>query len=131
LSAVVKLEFRHILDDHGLTVLISGLRVVSEANVHQHWHDKQPRKVAQRLIVREAMQSAKPYDFREGDLKVVFTRIYRGKRMDTDNLANGLKAIRDSFFKCIGRDDGEERIEIVNAQEPGPSNAVQISVDRQ
>ena len=127
--AVVKLRFRHMRDDGGLTVQIDGLQIRSEPNLHQHWSKKQPRKIAQRLIVLEAMRHAMPVGFSDGPLKVVFTRL-GGKRMDPGNLGNGFKVVEDAFFACIGRDDGEEEIEILYRQEPGPSHAVRISVDR-
>ena len=128
-QAVVKLRFWHVVDEAGLTIRIDGLRVRSEANIHQHWAKKQPRKAADRMIVTTAMHHAGPHYFTQGPLAVRFTRM-GGRRLDPDNLGNGFKWIQDAVFKAIGRDDGEKEIEIKYAQEPGPSYAVQIAIDR-
>lgn len=46
-------------------------------------------------------------------LRITLTRVTppRGKRLDTDNLASALKAVRDGIADALGRDDGDGEIE--------------------
>lgn len=130
--AVVKLAFRHVVDDQGLTVLIDGLRIRSEPNIRQHWAAKHPRKKSQELIVREAFHHARPFFFKTGPLAVRFHRI-GGKRMDVGNLGAAFKFIEDELFRAIGRDDGEQEIKITYTQEPARVRGyfgIQMSIDR-
>ena len=51
-----------------------------------------------------------------GTVVVVLTRI-APRDLDTDNLASGLKAVRDGVADALGMDDGSSRIEWRYAQE--------------
>ena len=82
------------------------LRVVSEANQHEHWTAKGKRKVAQQMET-EAMWI---YHVRQRIIKtpcvVTFTK-FGVSELDSDNLVGSFKHVRDQVAKQLGIDDGD------------------------
>lgn len=102
------------------------IRLVSEANVREHWAVKAKRTRAQRsavaLKVGSAIRSELAYP-----LRVLITR--RGLRtLDTDNLARACKAVRDGVADALGVDDGALCVTWEYAQEPSREYSVGIDV---
>lgn len=93
------------------------IRIVSEANLREHWAVKAKRKTAQQcemiVMLRNALQQKPKVKF---PCVVSLTRV-GSRRMDSDNLANGFKATRDAIANVLGIDDGDSRIRFEYHQE--------------
>ena len=70
------------------------IKVVSEANIREHWAKSHKRRKAQKQIVRAVLSSHKiPID-----LPVKITMIRKAKKnLDSDNLQTAFKYIRDAI----------------------------------
>jgi len=89
------------------------LKTVSEANRRDHWATKARRVKEQRGISRmEALAHLQPIvrDLSTGRLSITLIR-GAPRRLDTDNLASALKAVRDGIADFLGIDDGSEAVE--------------------
>ena len=93
-----------------LTVTIPGLRLVSEANAHEHWRKRSARAKHQKhATTRDLWTFALVARYRPPPhpvpLVVTITRV--GSRlMDSDNAVGAAKHVRDAVAKWLGRDDG-------------------------
>jgi hypothetical protein len=81
-------------------------KLISEANMREHWAIKNKRKKAQQRAVElvwlaERVRVAPP-------VVVTLTRV-GVRKLDSDNLAGSAKGVRDQIAKLIGVDDGDER----------------------
>lgn len=87
-------------------VEIPGLRLVSEANAHEHWRERQRRAKDQREVVRltlrTRMKVAVPCD-------VMIVRVAPAS-LDTDNLQGSAKHVRDEIAAWLGIDDRDPRV---------------------
>lgn len=95
--------------------LITGLRLISEANEREHWSKKYSRSDSQKLIVaialskRPELQRMLKAHFDEGGIVFVkFTR-FGPKKLDKDNLAGAFKHVQDAVAAYYDLDDGDER----------------------
>lgn len=93
------------------------IKVVSEANLREHWAVKAKRKTAQQVEMIVTLRNV----LRQSP-KVAFPCVVRltrigARRMDSDNLANGFKAVRDAIASVLGIDDGDPRITFQYDQE--------------
>lgn len=99
------------------------LRLQSEANTRDKWRGveraKLQRGIASRLLLRAA---PKPTD----KLVVLLTRV-APRRLDSDNLARSLKAVRDGVADALKRDDGDPSITWLEDQRAG-AYAVEVAV---
>ncbi len=95
---------------------VPGLIVVSEANRREHWAQRRKRRLAQvEMLLAELWKKKHP-----GPAALVITMTRQGgRKMDSDNLISGFKAIRDALSKWIGRDDGDESLTWNYRQFPG------------
>lgn len=100
------------------------LRVVSESNQRDHWAAKARRVKAQRQAVAYAWVAA-DLPMHRRPRQVTLTRV-APRRLDDDNLARSLKAVRDQVAQECGFDD-REPVRWIYAQERG-SYAVRIEV---
>ena len=95
------------------------VRIVSVANLREHWATKARRtreqRATARICVRAEIGPAAP----AGLYRVTITR-QGGKRLDSDNLASGCKAVRDGIAEAMGMDDGSPCIEWRYAQGSAP-----------
>jgi hypothetical protein len=86
------------------------IRIVSEANSREHWAQRLKRKTAQQtetiIELRRVLRDSPKVRF---PCVVTLTRI-GSRRMDSDNLANGFKGVRDAIAHELRIDDGDERI---------------------
>jgi hypothetical protein len=99
------------------------MRLMSEANTHQHWRKKYERNKRQQKAVKLIWLSKRPSV--AIPCRVCFTRI-GPKLLDSDNLAYAFKAIRDELAGLIrpglapGQADGDgSGIDWIYAQEKG------------
>lgn len=82
------------------------VKVVSEANTRDHWAKRFRRQVDQKQATLAMMNQASRG--RDVELPCVVKLIRIGaKALDSDNLANGFKAIRDSIAYRLAVDDGD------------------------
>jgi hypothetical protein len=96
------------------------LKIVSEANIREHWTKSHKRRKSQKQIVRAVLSSHKI----PTTLPVTITMIRKGKKnLDSDNLQTAFKYIRDAisehFFpmKKPGHADDHPLFTWVYAQE--------------
>lgn len=104
------------------------LRVVSEANLREHWAKSHKRKKHHRetsaLICRSFMRDI----HLPPKMRVTLTR-YGKQTLDDDNLANGFKAVRDGIAEALGIDDGSDRIEWRYRQEKAKVYDVGVTIE--
>ena len=96
------------------------IKLVSEANVREHWSKKAKRAKEQRGLARMLTRGINltwmfPYH-------VIITRYGPGSRkLDFDNLANSAKHVIDGIADALGVDDGDTtKITWEVKQERGP-----------
>jgi len=88
------------------------VKTISEANVREHWAPKAKRAKAQRTAAWAAtsnkLENCPPDD--DSTLEITLTRL-GPRRMDSDNLARSMKAVRDGIADALGIDDGSDRLQ--------------------
>lgn len=94
-----------------VVVSVPGLKIRSEANLREHWAVKRRRVKEQQDATHVALCSLgrgvrKVLRDAPG-LAVRFVRI-GGRKMDSDNLTGGFKAVRDALAAWVGVDDGSD-----------------------
>lgn len=93
--------------------LLVPIRVVSEANMREHWATKRRRKIQQQeefaLEWRRFFGTDAPKASQLHPLVITFTRI-GPKALDSDNLAGAFKGLRDQLAKILGIDDGSDAL---------------------
>ena len=86
--------------------------------MRENWRQRASRRKRQRANARMfTIQKIRP-DQAQGDIVITLTRI-APRKLDSDNLAGAMKAIRDGIADAIERDDGEENIDWQYAQRNG------------
>lgn len=106
------------------------IRTWSEANLRIHWGKRARRAKKQRQAARLFVRAARPALPATGAIAVTLTRI-APRVLDTDNLASGLKAVRDGVADALGVNDGSSRIEWRYAQEKGKPREYAVRVEIQ
>lgn len=86
-----------------LTVTIPGLRLVSEANAHEHWRKRHARVQLQHMVTRARLRDGDATVF-VGDLVVTIARL-APRSLDSDNAVGSAKHVRDAVAKWLGRND--------------------------
>ena len=108
---------------------IVPVRTVSEANQREHWAAKARRAKVQREAAGMTMVSMGVHRGRpKPPLSVTLTRVAPLK-LDTDNLARSLKAVRDGIADALGIDDGDERVTWLYAQRRGAAKTYEVEVE--
>lgn len=87
-----------------MTVTIP-IRLVSEANMREHWATKHRRKKAQQGAVKLVFATYKMPP--KPPVIVALTRI-GARKLDPDNLAGSMKHVQDAVADILGVDDGDE-----------------------
>lgn len=103
------------------------IRVVSVANLREHWAVKAKRAAHHRSMARLVMgQHLRP----TLPVVVTFTRV-APRQLDDDNLRSGFKAIRDGVADWLGVDDRHPGVEwrYEQAREGAGEYAVRIRVE--
>jgi len=119
------------------TVIAYSLRneIVSEANRHDFWARKYQRVKNHRFTAKTfskiAFENAGWHWDGKTNLTVSMTRVIkkRGKTMDDDNLASGLKATRDGISDALGTADNNPYIKWVCNQRRGDLSVLKSYVD--
>lgn len=93
-----------------IVTLTLPIRAISEANQREHWAKKAKRVKQHRRI---AAMVARMYT-RGVVLPAVVTMIRiigaRGRKLDSDNLASSMKAVRDGIADAFRVDDGGDMV---------------------
>jgi len=106
------------------TVELPGMRLVSEANVRQHWSRKAKRAKSYRSVV--CMALGPPW---KGGLPVSILIVrYGPRKLDDDNLVRACKAVRDGVADWLGIDDGDAQLRWTYAQFTDKVYGVRITV---
>lgn len=114
-----------------LQCVIPGLKLVSEANVRQHWAEKARRVKSQRAITLAVLRvhfGTKASEKFAAPYVVTITRV-GPRRLDSDNATGSAKAVRDAVAEWLALDDGDtQRVTFRVQQETGREYAVRIEV---
>lgn len=91
------------------------IRLVSEANQHEHWRVRAKRAKSQRAAARLIATAWTPWvhgdvRFSEGPIAVTITRV-APRALDSDNAVGSAKAVRDGIADALGVNDGSPRVE--------------------
>jgi hypothetical protein len=93
------------------------IKIISEANMRQHWRKAAARKKQHRAIARSVLQQyARP--MHGGAVRINLTRV-APRKLDDDNLQSGFKALRDGVADWLGIDDGSSRLSWIYGQRKG------------
>jgi hypothetical protein len=92
-------------------VITLPIRLISEANSHQHWRLRQKRAKAQRSIVALRLREPLGSEFRNlrGPVVVTITRV-APRALDLDNAWSSAKHAIDGVADAFGIDDRDPRI---------------------
>lgn len=86
--------------------VVVPIRIVSVANIREHWAARASRSRAHRQAVHWALRAQAMFKGTTGPLTITLTRI-APRSVDSDNLQSGCKAARDGVADWLGRDDGD------------------------
>ena len=105
------------------------IRTWSEPNVRAHWAKRARRAREQRRVARAYARAAlAAHGPTCAPLTVTLTRL-AARKLDSDNLAAALKAVRDGVADALGMDDGDERLTWRYAQEKLPRGQYTVRVE--
>lgn len=102
------------------------VKLVSEANAHEHWRARQKRAAEQHSVWAVAslracniQREAAVKSIEMGGLGVVITRL-EPRELDSDNATGSAKHLRDAIAKWLGIDDKDKRVKwVVTQEKPG------------
>lgn len=106
------------------------LRLVSEANAHEHWRKRHQRAEAQKHVTRVLLGNRPGWI--AAPLTVRLTRI-APRKLDSDNAVISAKHVRDAIAAWLGIDDKHDHlVEYVVGQEKGAPGqyAVRVEISR-
>lgn len=103
----------------GICVL-APVRTQSEANAREHWSKRSKRAAEHRQTAANAVGPLWRW-------RITLTRI-APRKLDDDNLARALKAVRDGVADALGLDDGDERLTWRYAQRKGEPKQYAVEV---
>ncbi len=104
------------------------IRTRSEANARLHWAARARQASEQRRVARICVRAALARLPPPFPLTVTLTRL-APRRLDSDNLAISLKAVRDGVADALGLDDGDARLVWRYAQEGLPRGRYAVRVE--
>lgn len=89
-----------------ITRLYVPVKLISEANMREHWATKHRRKKEQKRIVALAFK-ASIVPIPKPPVHVILTRV-GVRKLDPDNLAGSFKHTQDQIAEILGVDDGDD-----------------------
>lgn len=106
-----------------MTSFFIPVKTVSEANQRCHWAVRAKRAKNQKTMVFLHMSPLMEWGTRgalqcQKSIRIKLTRM-GGRKMDSDNLAGSMKAVRDGIARALEMDDGDERLTWEYAQSKG------------
>ena len=91
-------------------VKIEGLKTISEKNTREHYMRKAARVNEQKRRVWMALQTPSFKAFQVKPPRLVKLIRYAPRKLDSDNLARALSAVRDQIAASLGINDGRDDI---------------------
>ncbi len=130
---LVRREDVPIVDPTGQVIgvtLTLPIKLVSVANLREHWSVKHKRVAAERLTAKLAVLAATKTcrGALSDGIVVTITRL-GPRRLDTDNLSSAGKGCRDGIADALGVDDGDDFVEWRYAQECPSPYGVRVRVE--
>lgn len=110
-----------------ITVTIP-MRIVSVANMREHWATKATRAKSQRILAWAELKAADKAPRLMGPVTVKLTRI-APRMLDDDNLRSAFKACRDGVADWLGVDDRDPRVTWDYGQERGHVKTYQARIE--
>lgn len=111
---------------------ILPIRLVSVANIREHWAKRAKRTSEQRNLVKFALRNQTHKAWKDGELKKLLVSITRiaPRELDGDNLQSACKATRDGVADALTVDDRHPDISWEYRQMKGMPKeyAVQIEI---
>lgn len=105
------------------------IRLVSEANAHEHYRVRSKRARAQGQAVGLVCRVPLRYALRDhGALAVTITRI-APRELDSDNLQGSGKHVRDAVASVLGIDDRDKRVTWIVKQEKGKAKEYAVRIE--
>ena len=105
------------------------IRTWSEANARVHWARRARRAREQRRVARMSLRAALAAHGQPSlPATITLTRL-ASRKLDSDNLASALKAVRDGVADALGIDDGDERLAWHYAQDKAPRGHYAVRVE--
>lgn len=107
------------------------IKVLSEANLREHWATRARRAKGQRKTVAQELwaHTGKPRATLDRPLAVTLTRI-APRALDDDNLAGGFKHVRDGIADWLGIDDRHDGLVAYRyQQERGKPKQYRVRID--
>lgn len=111
-----------------MIVVTLPIRLVSEANAHEHWRTRQKRAKAQREAAYVATKSAIARAVVRLPATVTITRI-APSMLDSDNAVGSAKHIRDGIADALGINDRDPAVTWVVRQERGAPRQYAVRVE--
>lgn len=107
---------------------LHGLRLVSLANLREHWTTRSTRARKHRGEAYDAARLSRVGCVPTLPMVVTITRI-APRELDTDNLAISAKSVRDGIADALGVDDKDKRVTWLYTQSRGAPKAYAVRVD--
>lgn len=104
--------------------LVVPIRIESEMNRRDHWAARYRRFKSQKKAVGYCLLAHRVPDL---PVTVTMTRV-APKALDTDNLAGGMKAVRDAIAAWLAVDDADMRVIWICQQRRGKAYALEIEI---
>ena len=114
-----------------ITSTVIPIRLISEANNHDHWAKKYTRQKKQQQRIKVEWLHLRPNIKLPCEIHLIRHGI---KEMDFDNYVISCKAIRDAIADCItpglaaGQADSNPKIKWIYSQKIAKSYAIQIDI---
>lgn len=110
-----------------ITVTIP-MRLVSVANMREHWATKATRAKSQRILAWAELKAADKAPRLLGPVIVTMTRI-APRSLDDDNLRASLKAVRDGVADWLQVNDNDSRVRWEYGQERGKPKTYAVRIE--
>lgn len=104
--------------------ITAPIRLVSEANLREHWAKKSRRRKAQQQVI-SCLLWCHRVSLPKGPGKVRLTRL-GPKRFDADNNAGSFKHVQDAIARHFNVDDGDPRWQWQYEQEKAKEYGVRL-----
>jgi hypothetical protein len=116
---------------YAAAVTVQGVAVYGEANRRDHWAVKRARaRVQQGHALASLYNLGAEVKRRFSDAPTIRVKLVRlgGKKLDSDNLVSGFKAVRDAVAQWLKIDDGSDRFRFECDQEPAKEKGFRIEI---
>jgi hypothetical protein len=103
------------------------VRLVSGANIREHWAVKAKRSRLHRTTAKIVTTAAIHGGIFQPPLVITIERV-GVRKLDSDNLAISAKGVRDGIADALGIDDGDDRLDWQYRQSIGKQYTVRVTI---